>query len=193
MHKDNRDTDRHLGPAARNRRSARPGDGCTAHSFLFIVRGCPGCPKVDRDLEVRRSRLGLGPTAESFAVPAALAVETSPKALRFRGPPEAVALLREEFQKLARSQPGAEVRVEGWTFRVQDEVLEGAEDAIIILPWHAWQMVGILLSDVVYGYEPNPFDFSNVGDITLIAEDGTPSPWPRPRQHRRGRGWPSAG
>jgi hypothetical protein len=134
----------------------------------------------DRDLEVRRSRLGLGPSAESFAVPAGLTVETSPEALRFRGSAEAVALLREEFQKLARSQPGAEVHLEGWTFRVQDELPEGDEDAVIVLPWHAWQMVGILLSDVAYGYEPNPFDFSNVGYITLIAEDGTTSPWPRP-------------
>ena len=131
-------------------------------------------------LERRRARLGDGPTAESFAVPAGLTVEASPHALRFRGPADAVARLRGEFRKLARSQPGAEVRVEGWTLRVQDDIPEGVSNAVIVLPWHAWQMVGILLSDVAYGYEPNPFDFSEVGYISLVAEDGTRMPWPRP-------------
>ena len=35
----------------------------------------------------------------------------------------------------------------------------------IILPWHAWGMVGYLLADVAYGYEANPLDFSQTGYI----------------------------
>jgi hypothetical protein len=35
------------------------------------------------------------------------------------------------------------------------------------MPWHAWGMVGWLFSDVVYGYEPNPFYFSHMRYITL--------------------------
>lgn len=134
----------------------------------------------ETSLERRRSRIPPGRTAEDFAVPLGLEVETSPEALRFRGRAEAVALLREEFRKLARSPSGAEARVKDWTFRVQDEVPDRLEDAVIVLPWHGWQMVGTLLADVAYGYEPNPFDFSKVGYIVIFDDEGQKRPWPRP-------------
>jgi hypothetical protein len=41
-------------------------------------------------------------------------------------------------------------------------------------------MVGILLSDVALGHEPNPFDFSNVGYITVTDQEGQEHPWPQP-------------
>jgi hypothetical protein len=134
----------------------------------------------DSYLEGRRSRLQLGPIAEDFALPAGLAIESTREACRFRGPAGAVALLRNEFKKLERSPSGSEARVYGWTFRVQDEPPEIPEENVIILPWDSWGMVGTLLSDVAYGYDPNPFVFSEVGYICLVAEDGIRLPRPRP-------------
>jgi hypothetical protein len=131
-------------------------------------------------LERRRSGLGIGPDAEFFRVPTGLTVDSSGGAFRFQGPAQAVAGLRDEFARLARSQPDTEVRIEGWVLRVQDEVPTAVESGVIVLPWHAWQMVGILLSDVAYGYYDSPFDFSEVGYICLITEDGTRLPWPQP-------------
>jgi hypothetical protein len=88
--------------------------------------------------------------------------------------------LREEFKKLERSPSGDEVGVRGWIFRVEDEVSETADEKVIVLPWHAWGMVGALFSDVASGSEPNPLNFSDIGYISRVAEDGTLLPWPRP-------------
>jgi hypothetical protein len=133
-------------------------------------------------LEWRRSRLVAGLTAESFVVPIGLVVETSPEALRFRGPADAVIALQGEFAKLERSLPGAEAHVDDWTLRVSDEKYADLEPEadVISLPWHAWGMVGSLFSDVAYEYESNPFDFSEVGYIVVLGDEGQKLPWPRP-------------
>ena len=131
-------------------------------------------------LERMKDMIGSGPTAESFVVPQGLSIESSPEALRFRGSAAAVDALENEFDKLARSQPGSEVHIEGWTLRVQEELPEDVEDSTIVLPGFAWEMVGRLFSDVAYDYEPNPFDFSRVGYIIKLDADGQKHRWPQP-------------
>jgi hypothetical protein len=61
-----------------------------------------------------------------------------------------------------------------------DEIPDRIEDAAISLPWHVWQMVGILFADVAYGFEPNPFDFSKVGYIVIFDDERHKRLWPRP-------------
>jgi hypothetical protein len=117
--------------------------------------------------------LGDGPTAGAFSLPPGLVIETFPDALRFRGPANDVARLREEFAKLARSQPGAEVAVGDWFLRVDDQLPERPEAGVIVFPWHVWQMVGILLADAAYGYEPNPVDYSETGSLGAETPPGT--------------------
>jgi hypothetical protein len=92
-----------------------------------------------------------------------------------------VTALRAEFQKFERSPSGSTANAAGWTFRVEDEFIPPERDREIILPWHAWGMVGYLFSDVAYGYEPNPLDFSQTGYITAFDEQaGEQLAWPRP-------------
>jgi hypothetical protein len=136
--------------------------------------------EFERWLEGRRQSLKHGPTAEDFGLPAGLKVESSPEAIRFRGKAEAIGRLRGEFDKLERSPAGSEVHVAGWIFRVEDTYLPDPADNVIRMPWHAWGIAGSVLSDAAYGYESNPLDFSQVGYIVDIAEDGTRTPWPRP-------------
>ena len=130
--------------------------------------------------EWRSKRLVAGPTAESFVVPVGLVVESSPEALRFRGPASAVALLDEEFAKLERSEPGAEAHVEGWILRVQEEFPVDVPEHVIVMSWDCWGMAGTILSDVAYGYEMYPSDFSQVGYVAIIDDKGQRHPWPRP-------------
>lgn len=156
-----------------------PDPGWTVVAVKSSKRG-PSKGFDPQRLEHYRAVIGPGPSADEFKVPPGLVVETRKAGLRFRGDAAAILRLEDEFSKLARSESGDEVRVEGWVLRVQDEVPADDEPECVVMPWHAWWMAGHLFSDVAYGYYNSPFDFSDVGYICFIAHDGTASPCPSP-------------
>lgn len=135
----------------------------------------------DAWLARRKARLQAGPMADDFRLPDEVRVMDDNGVLRLVGPAVAIADLRGEFQKLERSPSGSAAHVGAWTLRVEDDLLMPAHEREIVLPWHAWGIAACVLSDVAYGYEPNPLDFSRTGYLTVEdADTGQHLPWPSP-------------